>query len=184
MKKLLIIIDMVNGFVKNRVLADTDINNIAPNIIKEIKQFIQNKDEIISFQEAHKSDSKEFETFPKHCIIGTKEADLIDELVPYQPNMKVIFKNSTSGFVTKSFLEFLENNKNNFEEVFITGCCTDICIINFAIPLKNYFNEYNINTKVVISKNCVDTYNSEFHNKDEYNKIAFKLMEQAGIIIK
>ena len=41
MKKLLVIIDMINGFVKEGALADKQINNITPNIIKLIEEYIK-----------------------------------------------------------------------------------------------------------------------------------------------
>ena len=44
MKKLLLVIDMVNGFVKEGALADEYINNITPNIIKLIEEFKHNCD--------------------------------------------------------------------------------------------------------------------------------------------
>lgn len=184
MKKLLLVIDMVNGFVKEGALADKKINNITPNIIKLMEEYIRNNDDIISIQEGHSKESKEFENFPVHCILGTKEAELIDELMPYKENMKVIRKNSTSGFITTEFIKYIEENKNHLEEIVITGCCTDICIINFALPLKNYINEYNLNIKITIFKNSVDTYEAPTHNRDEYNEMAFKIMEQNGIVIK
>ena len=184
MKKLLLIIDMVNGFVKEGALADSYINTITPNIINLIKEFKENDFEIISMQEVHTKESKEFENFPPHCILGTEEAELIDELKPYEKEMRLIRKNSTSGFVNKEFLEYFEKNKNEIEEVVLTGCCTDICILNFAIPLKTYINEYNLPIKVTVYKNTVETYNTPTHEREEYNKIAFKIMEQNGIEIK
>lgn len=183
MKKLLVIIDMINGFVKEGALADKNINSITPNIINEINKFIKSKNEIICFQDAHTKESVEFESFPEHCIIGTSESELIEELTPYKRYMKTMLKNSTSGFVTNQFLKYIETEKKEIEEIVITGCCTDICVINFAIPLKNYFNENNLKINVTIPKNCVQTYNSQEHNKDEYNNIAFKLMKQSGINI-
>ena len=83
-------------------------------------------------EKRHQKNSKEFESFPKHCILGTEEVELIDELKPYEKDMKLIRKNSTSGFVTEEFQKYLKENENNLEEIIITGCCTDICIINFA----------------------------------------------------
>ena len=183
MKKLLLIIDMVNGFTKEGALADKNINHINDNIIKLIKEFKENNNDIISIQEGHTENSKEFESFPKHCILGTEEAELIDELKPYEKDMKLIRKNSTSGFVTEEFQKYLKENEKNLEEITITGCCTDICIINFAIPLKNYINEHNLNISVVVPKNAVETYDAPNHNREEYNEMAFKLMEQSGIKI-
>ncbi|MDO5556206.1 MAG: isochorismatase family cysteine hydrolase [Clostridia bacterium] len=184
MKKLLLVIDMINGFVKKGALADNYINNITPNIIKLIKEYIKNNNDIITIQEGHTKNSKEFNVFPLHCIIGTEEAELINELLPYEKNMQLIRKNSTCGFITNKFMKYIEENKNKLDEVVLTGCCTDLCVINFALPLKNYINENNLDIKVTIYKNCVETYNSPTHNREEYNKIAFKIMEQNGIKIK
>ena len=184
MKKLLLIIDMVNGFVKEGALADKQINNITPNIIKLIEKSIENGDDIISIQEGHSNNSKEFESFPHHCVLGTEEAELIEELIPYKDKMKVIRKNSTCGFVTKEFLQYIEENKDKLVEIVLTGCCTDLCVMNFALPLKNYINEHDLDIKVTIYKNAVETYDSPIHNREEYNEMAFKLMKQNGIEIK
>lgn len=184
MKKLLLVIDMVNGFVKEGVLADKQINNITPNIINFIEEFIKNNDDIISIQEGHSELSKEFDSFPSHCILGTEEAELIEELMPYEDKMKLIRKNSTCGFVTKEFMEYFEKNKEILEEVVLTGCCTDLCVMNFALPLKNYINEHDLNIKVTIYKNAVETYDSPMHNREEYNDMAFKIMKQNGIEIR
>lgn len=108
MKKLLLVIDMVNGFVKEGALADKAINNITPNIINLIKKYVQEENDIISIQEGHNENSKEFKNFPKHCILGTEEAELIEELKPYESNMKLIRKNSTSGFLTKEFYDYIK----------------------------------------------------------------------------
>ena len=184
MKKLLLVIDMVNGFVKEGALADTYINNITPNMINLIEQYIKDGNDIISIQEGHNNNSKEFENFPMHCVIGTKEAELIDELLPYKDKMKVIRKNSTCGFVTENFLNYIKQNENNLDEIVLTGCCTDLCVMNFAVPLKNYINEKDLNIKVVVYKNSVETYDTPTHNRDEYNEMAFKIMKQNGIEVK
>ena len=181
MKKLLLIIDMVNGFVKEGALADKYINNITPNIIKLIEEYSKNNDDIISIQEGHSNNSKEFESFPLHCVLGTEEAEVIEELVPYKENMKIIRKNSTCGFVTKEFLEYIKQNEKELEEIVLTGCCTDLCVMNFALPLKNYINEHDLNIKVIVYENCVETYDAPNHNREEYNDMAFKIMKLNGI---
>lgn len=184
MKKLLVIIDMINGFVKEGALADKKINDITPNIIKLIEEYLKNGDEIISFQDGHSKDSKEFESFPMHCVLGTEEAELIDELVPYKDKMNLIIKNSTSGLVTNEFLKYMKENGEKLKEIVITGCCTDICVMNFVLPLKNYIDEHNLDIKLIVYKNTVETYNSPEHNREQYNEIAFKIMSLNGISIK
>ena len=184
MKKLLLVIDRVNGFVKEGPLADPYINNITSNIAKLIEDFKGKNYDIISIQEGHSEKSKEFENFPPHCILGTEEAELIEELKPYENDMKLIRKNSTCGFVTKEFMDYIEDNKEDLDEVVLTGCCTDLCVLNFAIPLKTYINEHDLDIKVTIYKNTVETYEVEGHNREEYNEMAFRIMKQNGIEIK
>ena len=70
----------------------------------------------------------------------------------------------------------------NLTELVITGCCTDICIMNLAIPLKNFFNQINRNVNIIVPENAVDTYNIPgVHDRDEWNEMAFRFMKQAGI---
>ena len=76
---------------------------------------------------------------------------------------------------------YIKNNENNLKEIALCGCCTDLCVMNFAIPLKNYINENDLDIDVVIYKNAVETYDAPNHNRKEYNEIAFKIMEQNGI---
>lgn len=184
MKKLLLVIDMVNGFVKKGALADEQINSITPNIISLIEQYVSDKNDIISIQEGHNEKSKEFNNFPVHCLIGTEEAELINELKPFEKNMKLIRKNSTCGFVTQEFLDYMKQNETDLEEIVLCGCCTDLCVMNFAIPLKNYINEHDLDIKVTVYKNAVETYDAPNHSRKEYNEMAFKIMEQNGIEIK
>ena len=66
-------------------------------------------------------------------------------------------------------------------KVIVTGCCTDICIMNLVIPLINYFDEQNRDVEVIVQIDAVETYDAPNHNRKEYNEIAFKLLTQAGI---
>lgn len=79
-----------------------------------------------------------------------------------------------------NFIEDIEKMKN-LDEIIIIGCCTDICILNLAIPLQNYFDQKDLNVKITVPKNAVETYDAPNHSREEYNNIAFKLMNQAGI---
>ena len=57
MKKLLVIIDMVNGFTKEGPMADRGINHINEKIIELINEFVQKDYDIISIQEGHKENA-------------------------------------------------------------------------------------------------------------------------------
>ena len=120
--------------------------------------------------------------FPIHCLQGTSEAELIDELKSYEKDALVYEKNSTSTMFAKGFINDIDKMKA-LRKVIITGCCTDICVLNLAIPLVNYFDETDRQIEVEVVEDAVETYDAPYHNRNEYNEIALKLMRQAGVRI-
>ena len=72
-------------------------------------------------------------------------------------------------------------NKEVVKRVVITGCCTDICVMNLAIPLQNYFDQENREIEIVVPQDAVETYDAPWHNAKEWNEMAYKFMNQAGI---
>jgi len=176
-KKLLINVDMVNGFVKTGAMADPYIQHIIPEHIKLMKE---NEGSIVIVKDTHEPDCREFKRYPVHCVKGTEEAELADELKQFEKDAIVYEKNSTSTIYAENFLNDIDKMEN-LEEVIIIGCCTDICVLNLAIPLQNYFDQKDRNIIITVPKNAVETYDAPNHNREEYNEIAFKLMKQAGI---
>lgn len=179
-EKLLIVVDMVNGFVKEGPMADPNIQHIIPACEREIKNHLADKQEVIFIRDCHKKGCREFLRYPEHCVEGTPESEVVDELKEYANNAIVFKKNSTSTMFADGFREFIDRCVN-LKEVTIVGCCTDICVLNLAIPLQNYFDQKDRNVKIRIPKDAVETYNAPNHNADEYNDTAFKLLAQAGI---
>ncbi len=181
MKNLLIVVDMVNGFINEGALADSRINSIVPSIVHKIEKAKQNGDMIIAFKDTHDENDEEFKLFPPHCIKGSRECELIDQLKPYEKDMLVINKNTTNGFNTIMMKAILENNK--FDNIEITGCCTDICVSSLTQSLVKYFAENKIGTKISISENSVDTFNAPNHEADKVNSQALKELEELGVEI-
>ena len=181
-EKLLINIDMVKGFVESGAMSDKYIKHIIPEHIRLMKNMNGKEEKIVFIKDCHKENCIEFKSYPKHCVEGTEEVELADELKVFEKDALVYKKNSTSMMYAPNFLEDIEK-MINLKEVIIVGCCTDICVLNAAIPLKNYFDQNDLDVKVTIPKNAVETYDAPNHNREEYNEIAFKLMGQAGISI-
>lgn len=181
MKKALVVVDMVKGFKEFGNMAVTDVGYIDSEIVNLVKLFLDNGDDVISIQEGHTNESQEFQDFPKHCILGTPEADLIDALKPFEKKMKVIRKNSTSGFVTEEFQEYLNKNKHIIKQIVFVGVCMDICVINVAIPTKMYFNENNIDCEIIVPENTTETFDAPNHNREEYKILAKKMLLLNGI---
>ncbi len=181
-KKCLIVVDMVNGFVREGVLHDNSIANIIPTQIKLIKETLACDGLVIFIKDTHNKDSKEFKRFGNthHCIKGTKEADLVDELIPYEGlvNTISIEKNSTSFMEAPDFRKVVKN-LDNVEEYGICGCCTDICVVNGAIGLANYNDQWNRDVTIKAYKDAIATYGEDA--RENYIDAAYLLMEQQGI---
>lgn len=182
-QRMLYVIDMVNGFTKFGALADPYIMHTVAEQIKLIEKFKKENQGVIFVKDCHEKNAIEFKTFPEHCIVGTSEADLIDELKEYEASSIVYQKNSTSNIFAPNAMKDLGKIKN-LRQVVGVGCCTDICVLNFLIPLKNYFNQLNLDIDVFAVKSAIETYHiPDVHDRDYYNKIAYDLMKQAGIIV-
>ena len=178
-KNLLVIIDMVNGFVNFGALADKNINKVTPSIINMIKDAKKNGFEILAFKDCHGKDDEEFKTFPPHCLIGTAESELIPELKLYEKQFDyVIGKETTNGFVTKDFQKLLK--ENNYDNVVVCGCCTDICVLNYVESYLNYIKNNGLKTNVFVVKNACYTFDGQDHNAEKYHNLAIKKMQELG----
>jgi len=179
-ERLLINIDMVNGFVYTGAMHDERIARIIEPQLELMKKCNRDEDMVVFVREGHRENATEFDKFPKHCVKGTYEAEIVDGLKEVAKDSKIYEKNSTSAIFAKDFLNDI-TKMINLKEVILMGCCTDICVMNLAIPLMNYFDELNRNVKVIVPKNVVETYDAPTHNANDYNDMAFAFMEQAGI---
>ena len=83
--------------------------------------------------------------FPPHCIAGTKESEIIPELVNYQG--EIIPKKRYSGFYGTNLESRLEEIKP--EKIVICGVLTNICVMHTTADARN--RDY----KVEIPVNCV-----------------------------
>lgn len=183
-KQILINVDMVNGFVNIGAMHDDYIRHTIPIQIKLMEEFETDEEKLnVIIKDTHKENCREFKRYPVHCVENTEESELVDELKRFENENAIVFKkNSTSTIYAQGFLDMIDALRN-LEKVVIVGCCTDICILNLAIPLQNYFDQKDRDIKITISKETVETYDAPGHSREEYNQMAFKLMSQAGIEI-
>lgn len=182
-KKMLLIVDMENGFVKCGPLHDKKIAEVIPRQIDLIEEYKEKDELIVFFRDEHKIDSVEHERFGGvlHCIEGTIESEIVDELKPYTKDALVFPKNSTSFMYANGFEKTLDDLEN-LERVDVTGCCTDLCIINGVLPMMNKFDQENRKIKVYLHEDAIDTFDSPMHSREKYSDMAYHLMEQQGAI--
>lgn len=181
-RELLVVVDMVRGFIEAGPLSDPAISTIIDENVELIKDFTERGQRVVAFRDAHAIDSKEFDFYPPHCIRGTLESELVDPIKAYEHRMVVIEKDTTNGFLSDGFQRFI--NKNDpFDRIVVSGCCTDICVLQFALTMKAYLQQARLDTKMIVVKDAVETFDLPGHPRDEFNDFSFKLMQSAGIEI-
>ena len=181
MKDMLIVVDMVNGFVREGMLHDEEIGSIIPRQEEMIQNYLEKGGLVLFIKDTHNINSKEFERFNgMHCLKGTSEAELVDELKKYEnlDNVISIEKNSTSFMEAPKFRNLIEC-LNDLENIDIIGCCTDICVFNGAIGLANYRDEWDKKFNINVHEDMIATYGE--NNRKEYVDAAKLLMLQQGI---
>lgn len=177
---MLVIIDMVNGFVREGALSSPFVDKIA----KELSEFAKKCDSlnipILAYADTHKEDCAEFNVFPVHCVEGTHEAELIDELKEIKSIIK-IEKNSTNSFLAENPLKKI---KKNIKNILVTGCVTDICVRDFSKTMRKYLDENNINANIYVFEDLIETYDIEgIHSRELEHVLALYDMKNSGINI-
>lgn len=179
---VLIVVDMINGFVYNGELSSPRVAAIVNNIV-DINEITMGCKKVF-FIDSHNENSKEFNFFPMHCIKGTEEATLIPELRTEASNginTVYIEKNSTNGFISEGFTEWLCKNIDTVNNYIVVGCVTDLCVLQFSLTLKAHFNQLNKDKRIIVPMNAVDTYDFGSHNAYLMNLFALYNMNLNGI---
>ncbi len=183
-RKSLYMIDMNNGFVNFGNMANPKYNELVNEQLKLINKF-RKENQLVNFVlEGHTTDSIEFDSYPSHCVLGTKEAELIPEFIDEQnkENTRTYYKNSINGMLNRNLQDDIKN-QGNLNEIVIGGVCADLCVMDFARTFSRYLDEINRRAKIFVVENTIDTYDSLDHNREEWMDIAKKVMTQAGIIM-
>lgn len=181
-RQALIIVDMVNGFVREGVLHDEQIAKIIPRQLELLEENKKRNGLTIFIKDTHEANSAEFKRFnnTQHCIKGTTEQELVEELKPWEKMDDTISieKNSTSYMEAPAFRKLI-SNLSNLEQIDVVGCCTDICVANGTIALANYFDQHNLPVEIKVHEDAIATYDEQ--ERQENVKAAKLLMAGQGI---
>ena len=177
---IVFVVDMIEGFVHTGALHDEAIHEVTPNIENLIRDAQQR---VIFIADSHPPKTREFISYPSHCVTGTIESEVIQELKPHV--QELMRKNSTNTFTCPDFQSFLKERLDDYWDIVITGCCTDICILQFALCLNAWLNEHNkVEQRILVPLNCVDTYHIDgIHDAISCNEFSIRNMEANGIRI-
>lgn len=182
--KLVYDIDMNEGFVNFGAMANPKYNDLVPETLKLIEK-VRRENGIVDFiLEGHDENALEFKTYPEHCILGTKEVDLIPQLKKEQNkvNTYTFYKNCINGMLNLDVQEQLKRLKN-LKEIIYGGVCADLCVMDFARTNARFLDQINKDVKLFVVKSTVDTFDAPGHDREEWLDIAYKVMAQAGIEI-
>ncbi len=163
MKKALLVVDMLNDFIKQdgALFCGPTAQAIVPFVKARIEEYRSNKYPVIFLADAHTKDDLEFKRFPEHCVINTHGARIIDELNFTQGTDAIVTKARYSGFYNTSLeftlqVHFGLRPGNSVIEV--AGVCTSICVMDTVGDLAN--RDY----PTVIHQNCVADFDQEMDN--------------------
>lgn len=178
-KTALVIVDMINGFLTEGVLASPRSAGVLPAAERLLQFAKEHAIPAAAFADCHTEDSAEFTAFPPHCLAGTGESEIAPSLCAIGGFVRME-KNSTNGFLTQAFQDFLLEHDDCTQFV-VCGVCTDICVLQFALSLRAYCNQMNRRIRIIIPVNAVETYDAPGHNGDLMQCTALQIMAQAGI---
>ena len=135
--ELLVVVDMQNGFLREGNLASDRCLAVLPAVLREVDDALANGRRVLFTADTHEVDDAEFTVFPEHCVRGTREADLVDELLPFlaREDVLLVRKRRYSAF----FESEMDGHLHRFgvDSVRICGVCTDVCVLHTTADLRN-----------------------------------------------
>ncbi len=169
-------IDMNKGFTRKGALASGRVEEIIEATADFLEMALSKGMKVTAFSDRHTKGSAELEAYPEHCT-EPEEYELVEELQDLE--LQPVWKNSTNAFMT-GMGNLLAGSCKTY---IVTGCCTDICIYQFAVSLKAFLNQNDIKADVVVPLALVETYDSEWHNGDLMNVVFLNSMASNGVLL-
>lgn len=165
-KKVLVVVDVQNDFVKGGALAygypeKSNTEDIATYVTKTLRD----GDYVVATRDTHHDnymDTLEGKKLPvPHCIHQTNGWELVDGLrnVANSGNQITIFDKPTFG--TALVAEYIRNlmEGDDIDEIQLAGYCTSICVLANAVILRSRFP----NKKITILEDLCGDINETCH---------------------
>lgn len=175
----LCILDMVNGFAVSGALASPRVGALIEPIAALARRCREVEMPVLAFADTHTPESPELSSYPPHCLRGTAEAEVCAPIAAV-PGLVTFEKNSTNGFLEDPFRRWLEDNPG-IRTLIAVGDCTDICVYQFAVAAKAYFNTRNHDARVIVPTALTDTFDAPGHPADLLNTVFWRSMQDNGV---
>jgi|GEM_PF-2535498 len=177
--KMLVVIDLIRGFVKEGAMAAHEVERIVPNVATLVEGALDEKQKVVYVRDWHSPKSEEFLRWPKHCLANSNECLFVPELEPFQRHVSVINKDTHNAFVVDKFQGLFKNKV--YDEIIVTGVITEVCVFQTCVSLIGFIRANGLKTKLIVPKNAVDTFNKPGHSANLVNQNTFEMMNKLGI---
>ncbi|MDD2251881.1 MAG: cysteine hydrolase [Dehalococcoidales bacterium] len=155
MVNAVLVIDMLKGFCKEGY--PLYCGQSAVDIIPSVRQLLEKEQgkgsKIFFIADSHAADDLEFKMFPPHCIKGTPESEVIDELSHFSGEK--IEKRRYSAFYDTDLDSRLADIMP--DKLIVCGVCTDICVMHTVADGRN--RDY----QVEVPADCVASFDANAH---------------------
>ncbi len=158
-------VDVTNGFCRSGALASERVNTIVSPIVHLMKTaWAAGVRQFVLSQDTHEPDAVEFSSWPAHCVRGTAEAETVDEIkqLPFFNSMTVFQKNSLSSLAATDYL-VRRQDRPDISTIVVVGDCTDLCIYQLGMDLRTDADALQLQRRVIVPANCVQTYDYQRH---------------------
>jgi nicotinamidase-related amidase len=166
-------VDMIKGFCSIGPLASPRVKAIIQPIVELLNlTWGHGIRSIVFLQDTHEPDAVEFGSFPPHCMRGTEEAETVEEFksLPFFNQIKIMEKNSISSGLHTGLNTWIADHLevNTF---FVVGDCTDLCTYQLAMHLRLDANARQLQRRVILPVDCVDTYDLTIKDAEKINAV-------------
>lgn len=170
MSDVTIVTDVQNGFTKFGNLASPVCLQAIPRIVEHVEAARARGDHLIFTADTHRPGDPEFDMFPEHCLEGTEEAEIVQELAPYLDGASIVRKRRYSAFAGTELGRILGDMRPDL--VTVVGVCTDICVLHTVAGLRNR------DVRVRVPASGVATFDAPGHPAGETQRWALDHMRQ------
>ncbi len=159
----LISVDVIQGFCTSGPLASPRVAAIVAPIVRLFEAaWARGLRNILLFQDTHEPDAVEFGSWPPHCVRGTAEAEPVAafQRLPFFDQLPQYPKNSIASGLNTGLNEWIAAHPA-VDTFIVVGDCTDLCTYQLAMHLRLDANARQLQRRVIVPAECVDTYDRE-----------------------
>ncbi len=163
-------VDVTNGFCNFGPLASPRVAAIIDPIVRIFESaWNLGVRSILLSQDTHEPDAREFAAWPSHCVRGTSEAETVAQIkaLPFFDKIDLLEKNSISTGLNPGMDNWMAAH-NHVDTFIVVGDCTDLCVYQLAMHLLLDANSRQLERRVVVPAQAVDTYDYPVESAEKY----------------